>query len=95
MAACGQPVGKGWLLVRGLALIECEIPGVEDIAPAATLGLVEEAIRSGADVVPKVTTVVAYDRPRTVGDTEQGEEIRERVVLLERLVEAYREGAIG
>lgn len=56
---------------------------------------IEEAIRSGADVVPKVTTVVAYDRPRTIGDTEQGEEIRERVMLLERLVEAYREGAIG
>ena len=55
---------------------------------------VEEAIRSGADVVPKVTTVVAYDLPRTVADTEQGEEIRERVALLERLVEAYREGAI-
>ena len=41
-----------------------------------------------------MTTVVAYDLPRTVADTEQGEEIRERVALLERLVEAYREGAI-
>jgi fructose-1,6-bisphosphatase-3 len=31
-----------------------------------------------------------WDRPRRVGDTERGAEIRARIELLERLVQAYR-----
>ncbi len=56
---------------------------------------IEEAITAGADIVPKVTTVVQYTTPRTIGDTQEGSEVRERIAALERLVAAYQEGAIG
>lgn len=55
---------------------------------------ISEAITSGADIVPKVTTVKAYEHPRTIGDTEDGEVIRHRIAALERLVEAYQEGQL-
>lgn len=55
---------------------------------------IEEAIRSGADIVPKVATIRRYDTPRRVSDTEEGAVIKERIEALERLIEAYQEGAI-
>jgi fructose-1,6-bisphosphatase-3 len=55
---------------------------------------ITEAITTGADIVPKVTTVKAYDRPRLVADTEEGVMIRERIAALERLIMAYEEGAL-
>jgi fructose-1,6-bisphosphatase-3 len=53
-----------------------------------------DAITSGADIVPTVTTVREYERPRRVSDTEQGEIILQRISSLERLVLAYEEGAL-
>jgi fructose-1,6-bisphosphatase-3 len=53
-----------------------------------------DAITIGADIVPTVKTVRAYDPPRCVNDTEQGEMIRLRISALERLILAYEEGAI-
>ena len=53
-----------------------------------------EAITAGADIVPKVVTVRAYESTRLVSDTEQGETIRRRIRALERLILAYEEGAL-
>ncbi len=55
---------------------------------------VTEAITRGADIVPRVTTVRAHPEPRRIGDTGEGEAIRERIGTLERLVDAYEEGVL-
>jgi fructose-1,6-bisphosphatase-3 len=55
---------------------------------------IADAITAGADIVPSVTTVRAYERPRHVADTEEGEVLRQRISALERLVRAYEEGVL-
>jgi fructose-1,6-bisphosphatase-3 len=55
---------------------------------------ISDAITSGADIVPRVTTIRAYERTRLVGDTEEGEVIRRRVSALERLILAYERGEL-
>jgi fructose-1,6-bisphosphatase-3 len=55
---------------------------------------IAEAINSGADIVPEVTTIREYARPRLVSDTEDGEQIRCRIKALERLILAFEEGAL-
>jgi fructose-1,6-bisphosphatase-3 len=55
---------------------------------------ISDAITEGADIVPKVTTVRAYDPPRLVADTEEGERLRSRIEALERLATAYEEGLL-
>jgi len=55
---------------------------------------IADAITEGADIVPKVTTVRAYDKPRAVADTEQGEIVRRKIAALERLMFAYEQGEI-
>jgi fructose-1,6-bisphosphatase-3 len=51
---------------------------------------IEAAVRDGVDIIPTVTEVRRRDRPRTVADTEAGEQCRCEIELLERLVELYR-----
>jgi fructose-1,6-bisphosphatase-3 len=53
-----------------------------------------DAITAGADIVPKVRIVRAYERLRRVSDTEHGETIRLRIKALERLILAYEGGAL-
>lgn len=55
---------------------------------------ISEAITEGADIVPKVATLRAYDPPRRVGDTEDGENIRQNIGALESLVAAYEHGQL-
>jgi fructose-1,6-bisphosphatase-3 len=55
---------------------------------------ISDAITSGADIVPKVTTLRAHERTRLVADTEEGEVIRRRVSALERLILAYERGEL-
>ncbi|MBI4752146.1 MAG: fructose-bisphosphatase class III [Acidobacteria bacterium] len=55
---------------------------------------INEAITSGADIIPKVENLRTYDPQRTIGDTEEGEEVRHKIGVLERLVLAYEEGVI-
>ena len=55
---------------------------------------ISEAITSGADIVPKVSNLRAYDPPRTIGDTEVGAVLGEDIAALEKLVLAYQEGAL-
>jgi fructose-1,6-bisphosphatase-3 len=51
---------------------------------------VEVAIRDGVDIIPKVSVVRTWDRPRRMADTERGDQIRCEIRMLERLIEAYR-----
>ncbi len=55
---------------------------------------VEEVIQNDADIVPTVQTVLEYERPRVMGDTEEGAEVRRRIAVLEELAVAYRQGAL-
>jgi fructose-1,6-bisphosphatase-3 len=47
------------------------------------------AVERGEDIVPEVSDVEVFDRPRTVGDTERGDEIRAEIAALEELVHAF------
>jgi fructose-1,6-bisphosphatase-3 len=55
---------------------------------------ISDAITEGADIVPEVTTVRAYDPPRRVADTEEGERLRGRINALEKLADAYESGLL-
>jgi fructose-1,6-bisphosphatase-3 len=50
---------------------------------------VDAAVRKGMDIIPSVTDVRTWDRPRRMADTERGDQIRGDIQLLERLVDAY------
>lgn len=54
----------------------------------------DAAVESGADIVPSVSDVEVYERPRTVGDTEAGDAIRAEIAALEELVAAFETNAI-
>ena len=55
---------------------------------------VEAAVREGVDIIPEVREIRRWERPRQVVDTEQGEELRREIALLEQLCLAYRENRI-
>ena len=55
---------------------------------------VKSAIRDGTDIVPRVTTIREWDRPRTVADAGRGAILKAKAAQLERLVDAYRRGAV-
>lgn len=52
------------------------------------------AVSRHADIVPTVSDVVVHARPRTVGDTETGDEIRAEIAVLEELVRAFEANII-
>ena len=56
---------------------------------------VEAAIAIGADIVPTVTVLRAYDPPRTVAMTPEGETLRADIAALHGLARAYREARIS
>ncbi|HTR53613.1 MAG TPA: fructose-bisphosphatase class III [Kofleriaceae bacterium] len=43
----------------------------------------------GEDIIPTVSDVAVYDKPRRVGDTEQGDELRAEIAALEELIAAF------
>ncbi len=75
---------RGYTLVLGPQRI-----ALAEHAPFESVGAV---IDSGADIVPTISTVRAYPRPRTVGDTQEGTRIRARIDELTALVRAYEAG---
>jgi len=77
---------------RGYTLV-LKPEGVE-LAEHSPFSSVEAVIKSGADIVPKVTTIRRYERPRRIGDTEEGRLIRHELENLESLVQAYHEGVV-
>jgi fructose-1,6-bisphosphatase-3 len=55
---------------------------------------VEAAVRDGVDIIPSVSVIRTCSEPRRMADTERGKEFRSRIVMLERLIEAYRNNDI-
>ncbi len=55
---------------------------------------VEAAVREGVDIIPEISVIRRWERPRQVADTEQGEELRREIALLGQLCLAYRENRI-
>lgn len=54
---------------------------------------VEKVLESGADIRPKVR-VLRKRTPRTIADSDEGRDIRQRIEDLDNLVRAYEEGLI-
>ncbi|HTF88777.1 MAG TPA: fructose-bisphosphatase class III [Planctomycetota bacterium] len=55
---------------------------------------VDEAVVEGLDIIPSVSDIQVHERPRTVGDTEQGEELRAEIEVLEDLLRAYADNQV-
>ncbi len=55
---------------------------------------VDAAVETGADIVPTVSDVQVHDVPRTVGDTEKGDDLRSEIAALEELVRAFEANLI-
>ena len=51
---------------------------------------IDAAVRDGVDIVPSITAVREWDRPRRMADTERGDQFRCDITMLERLIELYR-----
>ncbi|WP_373651314.1 fructose-bisphosphatase class III [Schlesneria sp. DSM 10557] len=56
---------------------------------------VESAVRDGIDIVPSVSVIREWDRPRRMSDTERGEQFRCDIEMLERLIELYRNNELA
>jgi fructose-1,6-bisphosphatase III len=54
----------------------------------------DAVVDDGADIVPTVSDVEVYEKPRTVGDTEAGDTIRGEIAALEELVAAFETNVI-
>jgi fructose-1,6-bisphosphatase-3 len=65
------------------------------LAEHAHFDSVSDVIQSGKDMVPKVTTIRAMDKPRMVADTEAGAVLKQRIEALEKLIRAYEEGVLA
>ncbi len=50
---------------------------------------VTEAVERGADVIPTVQELERFAPPRTIGDTETGDDLRHEIGALEELARAY------
>jgi fructose-1,6-bisphosphatase-3 len=55
---------------------------------------VDDAVRAGADIVPKVTDLRTFASPRLVGETEAGARIVREIEVLQALVRAYEDNRI-
>jgi fructose-1,6-bisphosphatase-3 len=51
---------------------------------------VEAAINKGADIIPSITVVREWDKPKRVADSRRGRYLVQAIKLLEELIEAYR-----
>jgi fructose-1,6-bisphosphatase III len=51
---------------------------------------VEATIDHGADIIPSITVVREWERPKRVADSQRGRHLRQTIRLLEQLIDAYR-----
>ena len=65
-----------------------------DLAEHAPFSSVEACLDRDADIVPTLTTIRTYSKPRLIRDTEQGRDTQQRIADLRDLVRAYQEGAV-
>ncbi len=69
-------------------------PGQTFLARHHHFESVEAALREGADIIPQVEVVRAWEPPRTVAESQRGRELRQRIGQLERLVSAFHHHAL-
>jgi fructose-1,6-bisphosphatase-3 len=55
---------------------------------------VEEAVAAGADIIPKVLDLATFEHPRTVAETEKGEELVREIEVLEELLRAFEANVV-
>jgi fructose-1,6-bisphosphatase III len=55
---------------------------------------VDEAVATGADIIPTVEDIEVYNPPHTVAATEKGEELEREIEVLETLLRAYEENVL-
>ena len=77
---------RGYTLILG--------PEGDTLAEHHTFPDPETAVREGLDIIPKMTNLRIYDKPRKVGDTERGREIDMVISMLLQLIEAFRSGEL-
>jgi fructose-1,6-bisphosphatase-3 len=65
-----------------------------ELAEHSKFSSVDAVVSAGADIVPKITTIRQYEKPRTVRETEEGRELSRDIENLDSLVRAYQEGVV-
>jgi fructose-1,6-bisphosphatase-3 len=65
-----------------------------DLAEHAKFPGVESVLATGSDIVPTVTTIRTYARPRSVAETAGGQRLERMIRDLDALVHAYQEGIV-
>jgi fructose-1,6-bisphosphatase-3 len=55
---------------------------------------VDEAVAAGADIIPRVEDLAVFERPRTVAETEKGEELAREIEVLEELLRAFEANVV-
>jgi fructose-1,6-bisphosphatase-3 len=56
---------------------------------------VDDAVKAGADIVPRVRDLRSSSEPRRVGDTEAGAAIRREIGALQALVQAFEDNRLA
>jgi len=56
---------------------------------------VDDAVKAGADIVPRVRDLRTWPEPRRVGDTEAGAAIRREIGALQALVQAFEDNRLN
>jgi fructose-1,6-bisphosphatase-3 len=65
-----------------------------DLAEHAPFTGVADVVKSGADIVPKITTIRKEPLPRTIARTQEGSMLQRRIDDLDALVRAFEEGVV-
>lgn len=65
-----------------------------DLAEHSKFAGVEKVLTEGHEIVPKVTTIRTYPRPRRVRDTDEGKRLLRMIDDLGSLATAYQEGLV-
>jgi len=55
---------------------------------------IEDAIKSGTDIIPSIQEIRHFSAPHRTADTEKGEEMRAQIQVLEKLIQAYRDNLV-
>ncbi len=55
---------------------------------------VDAAVRDGVDIIPSVSVIRTWPKPRIINDTERGAELRCQIDMLQRLIDAYRDNRL-
>ena len=55
---------------------------------------IEAAISNGADIIPSITVVREWIKPKRVADSQRGKDLRSAIAHIERLIVAYKTNAI-